>query len=142
MTRSTTPAAQRAATTVPAKGKPKPAKRIVEPDGGVASVERAISILLAFRPGDKALALTDIAQRTGLYKSTILRLMKSLERNNCAVRLSDGRYQLGATLLHLGGLYQRSLKLEDHIIPELQQLVRQTGESASFHIRQGNSRLC
>jgi DNA-binding IclR family transcriptional regulator len=109
---------------------------------GVAAVDRALSILLVFRPEDEALTLRDLAQRTGMYKSTILRLLASLERHEFIVRLEGGRYQLGPTLFRLGGLYQRSLKLQDHVLPVLHQLVRQSGESASFYTRQGTSRLC
>ena len=41
---------------------------------GVAALERALSILGCFTAEDKGLTLTEIADRTGLYKSTILRL--------------------------------------------------------------------
>ena len=45
---------------------------------GVAAVERALSVLGAFRDGDASLSLHELAARTGLYKSTILRLLVSL----------------------------------------------------------------
>lgn len=109
---------------------------------GVAAVERALSILQAFREGSGAATLHELAQRTGLYKSTILRLLASLERFDCVLHLSDGRYQLGPMLMHLGSLYQRTLKLEDHIIPVLRQLVNVSGESASFYVPQRSQRLC
>jgi DNA-binding IclR family transcriptional regulator len=89
---------------------------------GVAAVERALAILAAYREGDAALGLADLAQRTGLYKSTILRLIASLERFRFIARLDDGRYQLGPALLHLGSLYQRSLRLEQHVLPALRRL--------------------
>lgn len=111
-------------------------------NGGVAAVERALSILAAFDPDGAPRALNEIASKTGMYKSTILRLMISLERYNCVLRLSDGRYQLGPQLFHWGTLYRRSLKLEDHVVPVLQQLVQLTGESASFYALQGEQRLC
>jgi DNA-binding IclR family transcriptional regulator len=110
--------------------------------GGVAAVDRALSILVAFEPDGTPQALNEIAAKTGMYKSTILRLMISLERYNCVLRLADGRYQLGPSLFHWGNIYRRSLKLEDHVVPVLQQLVQLTGESASFYARQGGQRLC
>jgi DNA-binding IclR family transcriptional regulator len=111
-------------------------------EGGVSSVDRALSILGVFRAGDIALSLHDIAERTGLYKSTILRLIATLERHHCIQRLHDGRYQLGSMLLHWGGLYQSSLRLEDHVMPVLRALVAQTGEGASFFTREGDVRVC
>src|SRR5262245_11026851 len=77
--------------------------------GGVAAVERALSILGAFRPGDQALALVEISQRTNLYKSTVLRILQTLLRHNYLQRLEDGLYRVGPTPLILGALYQRSL---------------------------------
>jgi DNA-binding IclR family transcriptional regulator len=109
---------------------------------GVASVERAVSILAAFERGTGTLTLNDLAGTTGLYKSTILRLIASLERHGCIVRLSDGRYQLGARIFHWGNVYLRSLRLEDHVVPALERLVQSTGESASFYTRHGDQRLC
>ena len=107
--------------------------------GGVAAVDRALSILVAFEPDGTAQALTEIAAKTGMYKSTILRLMISLERFNCVLRLADGRYQLGPSLFRWGSIYRRSLKLEDHVVPTLDHLVQVTGESASLYARDPQS---
>lgn len=109
---------------------------------GVAAVERALTIVDAFDPAGTPMTLNEIALRTGLYKSTILRLIASLERHACVLRLSDGRYQLGPAFLHWGNVFQRSSRLENHVVPVLQQLVEATGESASFYVRQGQHRLC
>lgn len=119
-----------------------PGKENEHKPGGVAAVERALSILNAFRSSDSSLSLTEIARRTGLYKSTILRLMATLVQQHCIVRLEDGSYQLGSMLLHWGGLYQAALRLDDHVPPVLRHLVKETGEGASFFRREGNLRVC
>lgn len=116
-----------------------------EPDkkaGGVAAVERAFAILNAFRAGDTSLPLNEIARRTGMYKSTILRLIATLVQEHCIVRLDDGTYQLGSMLLHWGGLYQAALRLDDHVPAVLRRLVQETGEGASFFTREGTLRVC
>ncbi len=109
---------------------------------GVAAVDRALSILGAFTVNDTSLSLHEIAARTGLYKSTILRLVSSLERQACMHRLDDGRYQLGPMVLHWSRVYNSSLRIENHVIPVLSQLVQETGEGASFFVREGNVRVC
>ena len=43
------------------------------------SVERAMSILMAFSTQSPRLSLADLARETGLHKSTILRLTTSLQ---------------------------------------------------------------
>ncbi|MFT2675524.1 helix-turn-helix domain-containing protein [Escherichia coli] len=37
---------------------------------GVSAAERALAVLTAFRRGDSALTLAELAERTGLVKST------------------------------------------------------------------------
>lgn len=113
------------------------------PDGGVAAVERAFSIMAALERADGPVALADLSRITGLYKSTILRLMISLEHNGYATRLRDGCYDLGPAAIRLGLAYERKNALRAHVLPVLQDLVGRGTESASFHVRQdGEHRLC
>lgn len=75
-----------------------------EAQTGVAAVDRAFLILSAFQEGDVSLTLAILARRTGLYKSTILRLMQSLIRAGYVIRLPDGNYAVGASAAKLGRL--------------------------------------
>jgi DNA-binding IclR family transcriptional regulator len=108
----------------------------------VAAVDRAIEVLLAFRPGENNLSLAQLAERTGMYKSTILRLLQTLEARSFVARLSGGGYRLGPALFHLGMIYQKSFHLEDIVTPQLAALTETTGESASFFVSDGPSRSC
>src|SRR3989337_2014609 len=98
-------------------------------ESGVAGVDRALALLGAFRDGDVSLTLHQLAERTDLYKSTILRLITTLERRGCMVRLQDGRYQLGPMLVRWGNLYLTSVRIETHVTPVLERLAAVTGES-------------
>lgn len=110
--------------------------------GGAAAVDRALTLLAAFRAGDTALGLTELAQRTQLYKSTALRLLASLEHARLVQRLEDGRYGLGSEVARLHSLYAASFSLDKLVLPVLRELVAATGESAAYHVRQGSARLC
>lgn len=110
--------------------------------GGVAAVDRALSILAAFEEGDATLTLAELAKRTGLYKSTLLRLAASLERAKFLMRVEGSGYSLGSALLLLGERYQTSFDLGAHVLPALKRLVDETGESASFYVREGEERVC
>lgn len=110
--------------------------------GGAAAVDKAISLLAAFRAGDSALGLGELAERTQLYKSTVLRAIASLEHARLIQKLPDGRYALGSEVARLYGIYAASFSLDGVVLPVLQELVRQTGESAAYHVRQGSARLC
>ena len=114
--------------------------------GGAAAVDRALSLLAAFRTGDGPLALAELAARTQLYKSTALRLLASLVHARLLHRQDDGRYTLGVEVARLNGVFQRQFSLADVVLPVLRQLVTTTGESAAYHVLQGQpphaSRLC
>src|SRR5690349_15744094 len=80
---------------------PKHTKREQPAVKGVSSAERALAVLTAFRRGDGVLTLAQLAERTGLIKSTIMRLAVSLQRYRLLVRLPDGSYRLDAETLRL-----------------------------------------
>ncbi|BBK38264.1 transcriptional regulator [Allostella sp. ATCC 35155] len=124
----------------PAQDGPTPPRRR-EADGA-AAVDRALSILLAFREGDRSLTLGELSRRTGLYKSTALRLLASLERQNFVLRQPDGAWRLGPALFRLGALFERSLDLRSVVEPTLRALAAETGESVSLYVRERDRRLC
>ncbi|MEQ6471334.1 IclR family transcriptional regulator [Comamonas sp. wu1-DMT] len=110
--------------------------------GGVAAVDRALSVLGAFQDGDAALSLAELAERTRLYKSTVLRLLASLEHGGWVQRQDDGRYAVGSAVARLHAVYEQSFSLDKLVMPVLRVLVQATGESAAYHVRQGRERLC
>ncbi|WP_077035716.1 IclR family transcriptional regulator [Pelomonas sp. KK5] len=110
--------------------------------GGAAAVDRALSLLTAFRKGDGSLTLAELAQRTQLYKSTVLRLIASLEHATLIRRHADGSYSLGPEIVRLHGVYASAFSQQDAVMPVLKELVDQTNESAAFHVRHGDARLC
>lgn len=109
---------------------------------GVASADRALTLLAAFRKGDRMLSLAELAERTGLVKSTIMRLAISLEAHGFLAREDDGSYRLDAEVLRLGTIYTQSFRLEAHVMPVLEELVARTGETAAFYVRRGEQRIC
>ena len=108
----------------------------------MTSVERALAVLGAFRLDDTSLSLAELAHRTKFYKSTILRLARSLQNTHFLVRLESGRYQLGAEVVRLGEICKRGTTLGRLIMPVLQKLVETTGESATLYVRKGEHRFC
>lgn len=125
---------------IPARRKP-PSARAVR-SGGVEAVARALSLLAAFQEGDDAVSLAELARRTGLYKSTALRLLASLASAGLVERTADAAWRLGPELWRLGTLYRARFELDRVIRPALANLVEATGETASFYVRDGHERIC
>jgi DNA-binding IclR family transcriptional regulator len=118
--------------------------RPAKPRQQVAAAERALLILKCFDDPGERLSLAALAQRTELYKSTILRLSASLGFMGFLKRTADGHYMLGPELSRLGrlALSQPRSKLEDAIRPVLHRLVNTTKETASFYVIAGSRRIC
>ncbi len=109
---------------------------------GVAALERGLTLMSAFENADGTLSLAELADATGYYKSTILRLAASLLRMGFLQRLDDGRYQLGPAVFRLGRRYQQSFRLGDQVVPVLRRLSERSGETASFYVRDGDRDIC
>jgi DNA-binding IclR family transcriptional regulator len=109
---------------------------------GVAAVDRAFTILGAFTHEQPVQSLAELAQNTGLYKSTILRLLGSLEGFGYVRQMTDGNYQLGPKLAVLSSIFQDAFDLREYVQPVLKEVVDQTQEGVSFLIRDGDTQLC
>ncbi|NQE61654.1 IclR family transcriptional regulator [Caulobacter sp. RHG1] len=109
---------------------------------GVASAERTLQVLAAFRAGDGALELAELAERTGLVKSTIMRLAVSLQRYGFLSRTLEGSYALGGEIVRLAAVYGESQDLGRVIEPLLEYLAEETEETATFWVRENDERRC
>ncbi|MCC7426302.1 MAG: helix-turn-helix domain-containing protein [Alphaproteobacteria bacterium] len=102
---------------------------------------RALQVVAAFRTSPR-LALSELSRRTGLFKSTLLRILATLEQSGFVMRLADGQYGLGGIVYELGAGYVAAFRLEEIIKPALARLSEATGESAAFYVRLGEKRQC
>ncbi len=108
----------------------------------VEAVERALSLLQCFREAGETLSLAQLAQRSALSKSTILRLGASLGAKGFLHRDDGGRFMLGPELARLGGLTRPAIGLDQLIRPVLRDLAEAAGETSSFYVRDGDTRIC
>jgi DNA-binding IclR family transcriptional regulator len=110
---------------------------------GAAAVDRALAIVATLETKSTPLSLTDLARETGMYKSTVLRLLASLERSTLVIRRPDQKYVLGPLAYRLGRAFEATHHIERFILPVMQALVDAGTESPSFHLwHDENTRLC
>lgn len=102
---------------------------------GTQSVARAIALLKAFSDAQPEWGLAELAQATGLNKTTVFRLLSALEAERLVMRnpLSGG-YRLGVELIAMGGTAMRSNPLRAMSRPSLVTLAEQTGEAATLEM--------
>lgn len=107
----------------------------------VRSVERALDILLCFTTSTD-LSLTEIAQRISLHKSTVHRLLASLESKGFVLRdTSTDRYRLGYSVWELSANLTHSDEPALILLPEMERLRDLVGETVSLYVRDGLERV-
>ncbi|MCZ8523860.1 MULTISPECIES: IclR family transcriptional regulator [Paenibacillus] len=107
----------------------------------VRAVERALDILLCFTDADD-LSLTEISARVGLHKSTVHRLLASLEGKGFIIRHpASERYRLGFRIWELSANLTHSDDPAVILLPELERLRDQLGETVSLYVRDGFERV-
>lgn len=99
-------------------------------------LEKCVRILQAFRSGDQHLRLADLAQRTGMPKSTVHRLAAVLIDQRLLDQDDDG-YQLGIALFELSSLVPVEHQLRLAALPFLQDLFMATHETVHLGVREG-----
>jgi DNA-binding IclR family transcriptional regulator len=101
-----------------------------------------MQLLLSVAGAEGPVTLGALAGATGLYKSTILRLVGSLMAAGLVMRQADGRYLLGPTALSLGVRFQRQAAKADFLLPLMRALAEESGESAAFYVPVAQGRVC
>ena len=104
----------------------------------VPGLERGLRLLGEFNRHEPLLTAPELARRLGVPRSTVFRLLVTLESLGFVERSSDGRsYRLGLSVLRLGFEYLGSLSLVELGRPLLDSLRDATGFSASLVVRDG-----
>jgi IclR family acetate operon transcriptional repressor len=101
----------------------------------LGSVERAVALLEALAAAPGPLGTNELARRTQINASTVSRVLATLLDAGFAEReRGTQRWQLGLRLVHLGNAALARLDLRDLARPLLEQLVRETGETATLSL--------
>lgn len=108
---------------------------------GVRSIRRALDILSLLTDETPAVSIRDITDATGLPKTTVLRLVHTLEQSGLLWATSAG-YMAGPGLWRWAYLARRSWQLP----PETQAAMRELGakhmETVNLYVRRDISRVC
>jgi DNA-binding IclR family transcriptional regulator len=110
--------------------------------GGVGTLDRALTILMAFSSKTPTPSLAELSAFTQIPKSGVLRMLASFEHFHIVSRRTDGRYALSSEVARLNQIYQSTFSIEDVVVKVLHKLMLETEESASFYVSQGEKRLC
>lgn len=107
-------------------------------DSGIQSVQRAMTILRSFSEAEPTLGVTHLSERLGLHKSTVSRLLSTLEREGFVEQDPEtGKYRLGLGLVSLAGFALERLDLRRIAHPHLGPLAELTQETINLTVLDG-----
>ncbi|MFN8022432.1 MAG: IclR family transcriptional regulator [Acidimicrobiales bacterium] len=106
----------------------------------VQSIDRAFAVLRALTQGNAG--VTEIAERVSLPKSTVSRLLSTLEELGAVEQIEvGGGYRIGAGLAEIAAAARPGPTLVAAARPQLLQLARLTGEAAGVSVPDGADML-
>lgn len=112
-----------------------------EPKNTVRAVERALDILLCFTDSTH-LGLMEISKKVSLHKSTVHRLLASLEGKGFVIRdTNTEKYRLGFRIWELSANLSQTDDPAIVLLPEMEKLRDLLGETISLYIRDGKERI-
>ncbi|MFZ5648272.1 MAG: IclR family transcriptional regulator [Bacillota bacterium] len=112
------------------------------PENPVHSVERALAILEALGRRSQGYGCTELGQLLGLHKSTVHRLVSTLQAYGFAEKdPSTDRYKLGTKIMLLGLEALNSLDFRKVAIPYMKELVEISRETVQLAVLDGGEVL-
>ena len=107
-------------------------------DYGVQSIERALDIIEAVAANKNSAVLTEIAEKTGLHKSTAYRIISTLMRRSYLKKNADGTYKIGLKLIEAVSYYIDSLELQTEVCPYIAQITAKFRLTSHLGILEGD----
>lgn len=96
------------------------------------TLARGLEVLAAFRPGDVGVGNAELAQRTGLTRPTVSRLINTLVQLGYVQRARDGRYRLSTHVLRLAYPVLAQLRIRQLAHPLMREFAEQVRGTVSI----------
>lgn len=101
----------------------------------VPSIDRAIKILKILASSKNGLSLNELTFKSSLPKTSVFRILTTLEASNLVERDSDGRkYSLGLKLFELGSAKLNRVDLYSVSFSYLERLAQESGETTCLGV--------
>jgi IclR family pca regulon transcriptional regulator len=106
----------------------------------LSTLERGMRVLKAFDEHDPEMTLSEVAAKTALSPAVVRRCLKTLVELGY-VGQHERKFLLRPQVLTIGSAFLASMQIEQVVLPPLQHLRDQTGDSASLAVLSGSDIL-
>lgn len=107
------------------------------------SVQRAMLIMETIGHSEQGLSLAELSRQLDLNKSIAYRLLITLEAGGWLRRdAQSGRYYVGIKLLSISGHALDNLSVREMLLPHMQSLAKQTGETVVLVMYDDYQAIC
>lgn len=105
---------------------------------GASVIHNVIAVLRCFTADEPLQGVTEIATRVGLHKSSVSRILATLEEEQIVERDDVSRkFRLGLGLIGIAGPLLADLDVRRIALPVLQSLTRESGETSALVVWDG-----
>ena len=109
------------------------------PGSAIQSVQRAVAILRCFTKDEAELGVTSLSKQLGLHKSTVSRLLSTLEQEGFVKKNPEtDKYRLDLELVTLAGIVLEQIDLREIAAPYLSTLAERTQETINIVVLSGH----
>ncbi|ALO68160.1 ArsR family transcriptional regulator [Arthrobacter alpinus] len=110
---------------------------------GTSVIVNAVAVLRCFSVEEPLLGVTEIAQRVGMHKSSVSRILTTLEQEELVERDPDSRrFKLGLGLIAVAGPLLAELEERRVAYPLLRRLTELTTETSALMVWNGRESMC
>lgn len=110
--------------------------------GGLRGVRRALDVLFLLDDQRHSLSIRDIVTATGIPKTTVLRLLQTLQMNGMLWLGDDGKYVAGPSLLRWTRLAAETWRLPVEARDAMRSLAAEYKETVHVYVRRDLHRIC
>ena len=107
--------------------------------GSIQSIQRAAAILRSFTKTDSELSVTTLSEQLGLHKSTVSRILSTLQDEGFVEQNPEtGKFRLGLGLVTLAGIVLAGIDLQRVAQPFVNALAELTQETVNVVVLSGD----
>lgn len=106
----------------------------------LSSLDNALSILNLFFENDE-MSVSDISAHMGLNRSTVFRMLVTLENRGFLTKKENAKYRLGGKIFSLGQIAYSRMELIPLVHPYLERITAQTKETSHLAIMDDDNHI-